>query len=71
MTYMEKRDPNYHWIPDLYKGLNLLVYEGIQEAVMTSNIKKETAIGQHKTREGEEKENRVVEVSKERSSRAS
>ena len=41
MTYMyEKRGPTYHWIPDLYKRLNLPVYEGMQEALTTSNIKR-------------------------------
>ena len=41
MTYMyEKRGPNYHWIPDLYKRLNLPAYEGIQEAVTTYIIKR-------------------------------
>ena len=49
MTYMyEKRGPNYHWIPDLYKRLNLPVYEGIQEAVTTSNIKRRQQLGRAK-----------------------
>ena len=49
MTCMyEKRGPKYHWIPDLYKCLNLLVYEGIQEAVTTSNIKRRQQLGRAK-----------------------
>ena len=49
MTYMyEKRGPKYHWIPDLYKRLNLPVYEGIQEAVTTSNIKRRQQLGRAK-----------------------
>ena len=49
MTYMyEKRGPNYHWIPDLYKRLNLPVYEGIQEAVTTYNIKRRQQLGSAK-----------------------
>ena len=49
MTYMyEKRGRNYHWIPDLYKRLNLPVYEGIQEAVTTSNIKRRQQLGRTK-----------------------
>ena len=49
LTYMyEKRGPKYHWIPDLYKRLNLPVYEGIQEAVTTSNIKRRQQLGRAK-----------------------
>ena len=49
MTYMyEKRGPKYHWIPDLYKRLNLPVYEGIQEAVTTANIKRRQQLGRAK-----------------------
>ena len=43
MTCMyEKRGPKYHWIPDLYKCLNLPV---IQEA---SNIKRRQQLGRAK-----------------------
>ena len=49
MTYMyKKRGPRYHWIPDLYKRLNLPVYEGIQEALTTSNIKRRQQLGRAK-----------------------
>ena len=49
MTYMyKKRGPNYHWIPDLYKRLNLPLYEGIQEAVTTFNIKRRQQLGRAK-----------------------
>ena len=49
MTYMyEKRGPNYDWILDLYKRLNLPVYEGIQEAVTTYNIKRRQQLGSAK-----------------------
>ena len=38
MTYMyERHGPQYHWIPELYRRLNLPVYDGIQQALEEFN----------------------------------
>ena len=50
MTYMYmKQGPKYHWIPDLYQRLNLPVYEGIQEALTMSNIRRRQQLGRKQT----------------------
>ena len=41
MTYMwDKRGKEYHWIPELYKRLDLPLYEGMEEAYEKVNIQR-------------------------------
>ena len=52
MTYMyEKHAPQYHWIPELYRRLNLPVYDGIQEALELFNQQRKAALDKLKTEE--------------------
>ena len=49
MTYARKeKGPTYHWVTDLYKRLNLLVYSGVQEALEKFGEMREKELGRKK-----------------------
>ena len=53
LTYMHKRfGTSYHRIPELYRRMQLPVFEGVQEAVEKYNIKRKRALDKAKTSEG-------------------
>ena len=50
MTYMyNKRGAAYHWIPELYRRLNLPVYDGLQEQLELLNQKRKEMLDNEKT----------------------
>ena len=50
MTYMySKRGPGYHWIPELYRRMNLPVFDGVQMALESYNHRRKAALDVQKS----------------------
>ena len=50
MTYMyEKREPQYHWVVELFKRLKLPVFDDVQATLETFNRQRKMYLDQKKT----------------------
>jgi len=68
MTYLyEKRGPNYHWIPDLYRRLKLPVYDGLEELLEADNEERKQRLDDIKT---EKSKKRRIQQKKKRAADA-